>query len=93
MELSGAVTKDVQATVSYIHLSISGNAGSAGDIFMQAQFPLHSGRILGLTGRILISVMGAVVALLSATGLLIWLRKRRARMQQKVKLKMARVTS
>ncbi|WP_442783870.1 PepSY-associated TM helix domain-containing protein [Collimonas fungivorans] len=55
-------------------------SGSAGDIFMQAQFPLHSGRILGLTGRILISLMGAVVALLSATGVIIWARKRRARM-------------
>ncbi|MNM26499.1 hypothetical protein D3C81_369630 [compost metagenome] len=56
--------------------------GSAGDIFLQAQFPLHSGRILGLPGRILISAMGLVVAMLSATGLVIWLRKRRARMRQ-----------
>jgi uncharacterized iron-regulated membrane protein len=54
-------------------------SGSAGDIFLQAQFPLHSGRIIGLTGRIMISVMGALVAMLSVTGLLIWLRKRRAR--------------
>ena len=54
-------------------------SGSAGDIFLQAQFPLHSGRILGLPGRILISAMGLVVAMLSATGLVIWLRKRRAR--------------
>ncbi|WP_317202775.1 PepSY-associated TM helix domain-containing protein [Janthinobacterium sp.] len=56
--------------------------GSAGDIFLQAQFPLHSGRILGLPGRILISAMGLVVAMLSATGLLIWVRKRRARALQ-----------
>jgi uncharacterized iron-regulated membrane protein len=53
--------------------------GSAGDIFMQAQFPLHSGRIIGLPGRILISVVGVAVAVLSATGLMIWLRKRSAR--------------
>ncbi len=33
-------------------------SGTAADIFVQAQFPLHSGRILGLPGRILISVMG-----------------------------------
>ena len=51
--------------------------GSAGDIFMQAQFPLHSGRILGLPGRIMISIMGAVVAMLSLTGIVIWLHKRR----------------
>lgn len=53
--------------------------GSAGDIFLQAQFPLHSGRILGLTGRILISLLGLVVAMLSVTGVIIWTRKRRAR--------------
>lgn len=53
--------------------------GSAGDIFMQVQFPLHSGRILGLGGRIVISAMGIAVAVLSATGLLIWLKKLNAR--------------
>lgn len=53
--------------------------GSAGDLFMQAQFPLHSGRILGLPGRILMSLIGLAVALLSATGVLIWIRKRQAR--------------
>ncbi|HWA90902.1 MAG TPA: PepSY-associated TM helix domain-containing protein [Rhizomicrobium sp.] len=52
--------------------------GSAGDVFMQAQYPLHSGRILGLTGRIVVSVTGLVVAMLSLTGILIWLKKRRA---------------
>ena len=56
--------------------------GSAGDIFMQSMFPLHSGRILGLPGRILISLSGLAIALLSVTGVLIWLRKRRARRQQ-----------
>jgi uncharacterized iron-regulated membrane protein len=54
--------------------------GTAADIFVQAQFPLHSGRILGLPGRILISIMGLVVAALSVTGVVIWLRKRRARL-------------
>lgn len=53
--------------------------GTAADIFIQAQFPLHSGRILGLPGRILISLMGIVVAMLSVTGLHIWWRKRRGR--------------
>lgn len=54
-------------------------SGSAGDIFMQAQFPLHSGRILGLPGRILVSLLGLMVALLSLTGMVIWLKKRRSR--------------
>lgn len=53
--------------------------GTAGDIFMQMQFPLHSGRILGLGGRILISAVGVAVAVLSVTGLLIWLKKLNAR--------------
>ena len=55
--------------------------GTAADVFVQAQFPLHSGRILGLPGRILISLMGLVVAALSVTGVVIWWRKRRARLR------------
>ena len=53
--------------------------GTAADIFLQAQFPLHSGRILGLPGRILISVMGLVVAMLSVTGYVVWWRKHTSR--------------
>jgi uncharacterized iron-regulated membrane protein len=53
--------------------------GSAGDIFIQAQFPLHSGRIAGLAGRIAVSFLGVMVAVLSVTGVLIWLKKARAR--------------
>lgn len=53
--------------------------GTAADLFVQAQFPLHSGRILGLPGRILISIMGVLIALLSITGVLVWWRKLEAR--------------
>lgn len=56
--------------------------GSAGDLFMQAQFPLHSGRILGVPGRILVSLLGLSVAMLSVTGIVIWARKRRARVHK-----------
>ena len=55
--------------------------GSAGDIFMQSMFPLHSGRIIGVAGRALMSVMGVAVAALCVTGVLIWARKRRARVR------------
>ncbi|MGH6647518.1 PepSY-associated TM helix domain-containing protein [Aquabacterium sp.] len=55
--------------------------GSAGDIFMQSMFPLHSGRIIGLPGRILLSFMGLMIAMLSVTGVLIWARKRKARVK------------
>jgi uncharacterized iron-regulated membrane protein len=56
--------------------------GSAGDIFMQSMFPLHSGRIIGIPGRVLMSFMGVAIATLSVTGVLIWLRKRRAQVQK-----------
>lgn len=53
--------------------------GSAGDVFLQAMFPLHSGRIIGTPGRVLMSVLGVAIAGLSLTGVLLWARKRRAR--------------
>jgi uncharacterized iron-regulated membrane protein len=55
--------------------------GSAGDIVMQAMFPLHSGRILGVAGRVLISLCGIAVATLCVTGVLIWARKRKGRVR------------
>jgi uncharacterized iron-regulated membrane protein len=56
--------------------------GTAADVFVQLQFPLHSGRILGMPGRIMMSFMGVVVAMLSVTGIVIWERKRRSRRLQ-----------
>jgi uncharacterized iron-regulated membrane protein len=53
--------------------------GRAADIYAGAQFQLHSGRILGWPGRILICLTGLVVALLSITGIWIWLKKRAAK--------------
>ncbi len=58
--------------------------GSAGDIFMNAQFPLHSGRIIGMPGRILISIIGVLVAGLSISGIIILARKRRARQRERI---------
>ncbi len=52
-------------------------AGTAGDVFVALQLPLHSGRIVGLPGRILICLSGIVVATLALTGVFIWLRKQR----------------
>lgn len=57
--------------------------GTAADIFMQLQFPLHSGRIAGIPGRVFLSFMGIVVALLSATGIIIWFKKRAGRVARK----------
>ncbi|HVJ44327.1 MAG TPA: PepSY-associated TM helix domain-containing protein [Dongiaceae bacterium] len=52
--------------------------GSVGDVMVQAQFPLHSGQIGGLAGRIIVSLLGWVVVGLSVTGVVIWWRKRQA---------------
>lgn len=57
--------------------------GTAADVFMQLQFPLHSGRIAGLPGRILISFIGIVVAMLSITGIIVWAKKRAARVSRR----------
>lgn len=53
--------------------------GTGADVFVQLQLPLHSGRILGTFGRVLMSLVGVMVAMLSITGVVIWWRKRRAR--------------
>ncbi|CAN2535119.1 hypothetical+protein [Methylocapsa aurea] len=53
--------------------------GTAGDVFMQWQWPLHSGQAFGWTGRILVFVTGLVGPLLFVTGVIRWLQKRRAR--------------
>jgi uncharacterized iron-regulated membrane protein len=57
--------------------------GTAGDIFMRLQFPLHSGQIAGLPGRIIVCLTGLVVAMLSSTGVVIWWKKYQGRRQRK----------
>jgi uncharacterized iron-regulated membrane protein len=58
--------------------------GTAADVFEAWQFPLHSGQIIGLPGRILISLSGLALALLAVTGLLVWLGKRKARRRKRL---------
>jgi uncharacterized iron-regulated membrane protein len=53
--------------------------GTTGDVFLRLQFPLHSGQIAGLPGRIVICLTGLVVAMLSVTGVVIWWKKHTAR--------------
>lgn len=53
--------------------------GSSGDKFLAWQFPLHSGRALGLPGRLLIATAGVVIMVSIVTGLMIWSKKRRQR--------------
>lgn len=56
--------------------------GSAGDVFLHWQLPLHSGRIVGLPGQILIAISGIAVSVLAVLGVILWWRKRRARVQR-----------
>lgn len=51
---------------------------SAGDTFLDWQWPLHSGKAFGWTGRMLVFVTGLACPLLFVTGLVRWLQKRRA---------------
>jgi uncharacterized iron-regulated membrane protein len=51
--------------------------GSAGDVFLALQFPVHSGRIFGTAGRIAVTALGVFIAALSATGVYLWARRQR----------------
>jgi uncharacterized iron-regulated membrane protein len=57
--------------------------GRASDIYAGMQYQLHSGRVLGWPGRILVCLTGLAVTMLSITGVYIWLRKRRARIAKR----------
>jgi uncharacterized iron-regulated membrane protein len=57
-------------------------SGTSGDVFLQAQLPLHNGRIAGDAGRALMAAFGIAVAALSASGVYLWWRKRAARRAQ-----------
>ena len=52
--------------------------GSGADLFMQWQWPLHSGQAFGWTGRILVFLSGLACPLLFVTGMIRWLQKRKA---------------
>lgn len=53
--------------------------GTAGDVFIQLQTPIHGGRIAGLAGRIVVALAGVITTMLAITGIVIWWRKRLAR--------------
>jgi uncharacterized iron-regulated membrane protein len=59
--------------------------GSVGDVFLDWQWPLHSGKAFGWTGRMLVFLSGLACPVLYMTGVIRWLQKRKAR-----KFKMAR---
>ena len=58
-------------------------AGKAGDVFLQWQWPLHSGQALRMPGRILVLLSGIACAVLFVTGVIRWLQKRNAQRSRK----------
>jgi uncharacterized iron-regulated membrane protein len=59
------------------------HAYTAGQKFVEWQYPLHCGEAFGLAGRILVLLSGLVPALLYVTGIIRWLQKRRAAARKK----------
>ncbi len=55
------------------------STGSNGDIFLDWQWPLHSGYAFGWTGRMLVFLSGLACPVLYVTGVIRWLQKRRAK--------------
>jgi len=51
---------------------------SAGDAFLNWQWPLHGGKAFGWTGRILVFLLGLACPVLFITGWVRWLQKRKA---------------
>ncbi len=58
---------------------------SAGQTFINWQYPLHSGLAFGLTGQILVMLGGLVLILACVTGLWMWLRRKRPARERKHK--------
>lgn len=59
--------------------------GALGERFYRLQLPIHGGRIIGLTGQVMIAVLGVLIAGLSGTGVYIWWRKWQARRSSKAR--------
>ncbi len=51
--------------------------GTVGDLIIDWQFPLHSGQAFGMFGRLLIFATGVGLAVVSVTGVWLFIRKRR----------------
>jgi uncharacterized iron-regulated membrane protein len=62
--------------------SYASGTGSAGDVLLDWQWPLHSGHAFGWTGRILVFLTGLICPILFVTGVIRWLQKRRAAKQR-----------
>ena len=55
------------------------NTRTAGDIFVEWLYPLHTGEAFGVTGQLIILISGLMPVTLYVTGFIRWLQKRRAK--------------
>jgi uncharacterized iron-regulated membrane protein len=67
-----------QYTGAILKVQDPSTRGTFGQTFIEWQWPLHSGRAFGWTGRILVFLSGLACPVLFTTGLIRWLQKRRA---------------
>lgn len=58
----------------------------AGNTVTNWLYALHMGNVFGLPYRIFVCVLGLAIVMVSVTGVVIWLKKRRARARQAVGL-------
>ncbi|WP_028601218.1 PepSY-associated TM helix domain-containing protein [Ottowia thiooxydans] len=54
-------------------------SGTASDRFLVWLYPVHSGKLLGVPGRLAISLGGLFVALICVTGVLRWIKRKNAK--------------
>ena len=54
------------------------DSGTGADKFLVWQYPLHSGKVLGLGGRIAVALGGLLLVLIAVAGLMQWSLRRRA---------------
>ncbi|CAD6873192.1 PepSY-associated TM helix domain-containing protein [Methylomonas fluvii] len=64
---------------------------NAGNAFINLQLPLHNGEILGTPGRIAVLVAGFAPLVMMVTGLIHWLKKRKANRARRASLKAAAI--
>lgn len=91
MKSSEDLTAEVGMTKIYVN-AITGelmhvhdrSAETAGDTFNAWQLPLHSGRVFGIIGQIIILLSGIVITIICMTGFLIYLKKAKARDAKKL---------
>lgn len=62
----------------------NGGTGNRGDVFLDWQWPLHSGHAFGWPGRILVFLSGLACPVLYVTGVIRWLQKKRFNLKTSV---------